>query len=157
MRLVLFCLFLCFINGADAQKVRLINVDSAWASNSINSVIFRRNSLVTFQDTQFVAFYNQEGNVILGKRKLGQTSWQLKKTPYQGQIKDAHNSISIMVDGAGYLHMAWDHHNHPLRYTKSDAPGSLNLLPKMSMTKHHEDRVTYPEFYRLEKCQKILW
>ena len=54
-----------------------------------------------------------------------------------------------MVDGAGYLHMAWDLHNDPLHYCRSTAPGSLELTAQMPMTGRTEGRVSYPEFYRM--------
>jgi hypothetical protein len=54
-----------------------------------------------------------------------------------------------MFDGDGFLHMAWDHHGNPLRYCRSAAPESLEMAPKMSMTRQRELSVTYPEFYRL--------
>ena len=72
--------------------------------------------------------------VVLGKRRLGATHWELVLSPYRGNAADAHNSISIMVDGAGVLHMAWDHHNGALRYAKGVAPGALTLGPPMPMT-----------------------
>ncbi len=128
---------------------RLIPVDSAWAGNSVNVTVFRKNSLVTYKDTQYISFYDQQQYVVLGKRKLGTTHWQIKKTAYKGTVADAHNIISIMVDGEGYLHLAWDMHNNPLHYCRSIAPGSLDLINTMSMTGKLEERVTYPEFYRM--------
>jgi hypothetical protein len=86
---------------------------------------------------------------VLGKRKLGENKWQLKRTPYQGNTSDAHNIISIMVDGEGYLHIAWDHHNNPLHYCRSNQPGSLELTEQMPMTGKFEKEVSYPEFYRM--------
>ncbi len=140
------CSLLAQKNNSD---VKLIPVDSGWANNSVNTAIFRKNSLVTYKDTQYIAFYNQQRYMVLGKRKSGGKKWQLKQTTYQGNITDAHNSISLMVDGAGYLHVAWDHHNNPLRYCKSSKPGSLELTEKMPMTGLLEQRVSYPEFYKL--------
>jgi hypothetical protein len=67
----------------------------------------------------------------------------------KGKATDAHNSISIAVDGEGYLHMAWDHHNNSLHYVKSIAPFSLEFSKEMSMTQLNESRLTYPEFYNL--------
>jgi hypothetical protein len=145
-RRLLLCLFLL---PALAQGQTLVPVAKAWAQNSINAVVFRRNSLVTHNNTQYIAFYNQQGKLVLGKRKIGSTQWELKETPYSGNIRDAHNSISIMVDGKGYLHISWDHHNQQLNYCKSIAPGSLELTAKIPMTGSHENKVTYPEFYRL--------
>ncbi len=129
--------------------VQLVPVDKGWAKNSINTVIFRRNSVVSHLDNQYVAYYDADGFVVLAKRKLGSTKWEIHKTQYTGNIKDAHNSISLIVDGDGYLHMSWDHHNNPLNYCKSKEPGSLELTEPLSMSGIKEDKVTYPEFYRL--------
>jgi len=151
-------LFLCFaiqmqFVGAIAQpavkKEKFVNVGEGWAGNSVNTVVFRKNSLVTYKDIQFISYYDAEGFVMLGKRKLGQENWELKRTVYKGNVNDAHNSISIAVDGNGYLHMAWDHHNHPLRYVQGKEPLSLELTEKMPMTGKHENKLSYPEFYHL--------
>lgn len=148
----LFVSYLFFLSAfAFAQKpdVRVVNVAEGWANNSINAVIFRKNSLVSYRDTQFIAYYNQDKYVVVGKRKLGTSTWILKQTPYQGNANDAHNSISIMVDGDGYLHVSWDHHVHPLRYAKSVSPGSLELGAKIPMVGTGEKQVSYPEFYKM--------
>ncbi|MBP6688137.1 MAG: BNR repeat-containing protein [Lacibacter sp.] len=130
-----------------AQNARFVDVAEGWAGNTVNTVAFRKNSLVTYQNTQFISYYDAEGFVVVGKRTIGEQTWQLKRTVYKGNIKDAHNSISIAVDGKGYLHMAWDHHNHPLRYVKSKEPLSLELTEKMQMIGADENKLTYPEFY----------
>ncbi|MCB2190565.1 MAG: BNR repeat-containing protein [Deltaproteobacteria bacterium] len=124
-------------------------IAKGWARNSINAVIFRHNSLVTHGRRQYAAFYGRRGRVILAKRKLGSGYWEVAKTPYKGRVRDAHNSISIMVDGNGYLHMAWNQHDSPLNYCRSKAPHSLELGPPTAMTGIKERRVTYPEFHRL--------
>jgi hypothetical protein len=151
-----YCLLtgLCFylITGFAQKKVegvRLIPVAEGWASNSVNTVSFRKNSLTSFRDTQYIAFYNQHRFVVIGKRKITDTAWNIHTTNYQGKVADAHNSISIAVDGEGYLHMAWDHHNNPLRYVKSVTPYSFILTDKMPMTGKLENKVSYPEFYNL--------
>src|SRR5205085_7484543 len=95
--------------NSQTNGVRIVNVDSGWANNSVNTTIFRKNSIVSFKDTQYIAFYNKNGFVVLGKRVLSSTTWNLKTTSFKGRVSDAHNVISIMVDGDGYLHMAWDH------------------------------------------------
>lgn len=100
-------------------------------------------------DTQFVAFYNPEGQLVLGKRHIGASHFTLHTTQYSGNVSDAHNSISIMLDGKGYLHVAWDHHNNPLRYAKSKVPFGLELGPKMPMAGVEEEKVTYPQFFKL--------
>lgn len=128
---------------------RLITVSNGWAKNSVNTTIFRHNSLVTYKDTQYIVYYDAQQNVVLGKRKIGSDTWQIHITKYKGNAMDAHRSISIMIDGAGYLHVSWDHHGNVLRYCRSVKPGSLELTDKMPMTGIKEQHVTYPEFYRL--------
>lgn len=128
---------------------KIYPVAKAWSKNSINAIIFRKNSLVTYKKHQYIAFYDEEGQVVLGKRRLGSENWSLITTSYSGNVKDAHNVISIMVDGTGYLHVSWDHHNNPLNYCRSTKPESLKLGPKMAMTGSQESRVAYPEFYKL--------
>ena len=152
LRLLLVVTFGLSIYNLPAQNnapVNLVPVDTAWASNSVNTVIFRKNSLVTFRDTQYIAWYNNDRFVVLGKRKLGTAKWQLHKTQYKGNAADAHNTISIMVDGEGFLHIAWDHHNNPLNYSKGIYPGSLELTKRLTMTGSFEKKVSYPEFYKM--------
>lgn len=124
-------------------------VGDGWANNSVNAVVFRKNSLVTHGDAQYVAYYDAQRYLVLGKRKLGSTQWTVRRSAWQGNAADAHNAISIMVDGAGYLHVSWDHHNNALRYARGVAPGSLELGPKQAMVGADEEEVSYPEFYRL--------
>lgn len=148
--LLILAILLC--STASAQKiknVKTIPVDSGWASNSVNAVVFRKNSLASFGNIQYIAFYDQQRHVVLGKRKIGRKKWQLVRTPYRGNTNDAHNSISIMTDGQGYLHISWDHHNNPLNYCRSTSPGSLTMTDRLTMTGVNEQRVSYPEFYKL--------
>ncbi len=148
-RLVILFFIPAISSFAQSGNIRFTNVNEGWAANSINTVVFRKNSLVTFRDTQFIAFYNQDKFVVLGKRKTGTGNWILKQTPYKGNVADAHNSISIMADSDGYLHISWDHHNNSLNYCKSIAPGSLELTDKIKMTGLNEQKISYPEFYKL--------
>ncbi|HEY5371955.1 MAG TPA: BNR repeat-containing protein [Hanamia sp.] len=138
------------------EDIRVIDVGKAWADNSVNATVFRKNSLVTFRDIQFIAFYDYSANVIIGKRKINDTNWQLHRTQYKGNVNDAHNVICIMIDGAGYLHMAWNQHNNKLHYCRSVSPGALTFTEQIPMTGMHEDKVSYPEFYRLENGNLIF-
>lgn len=130
-------------------------VGLGWAGNTVNVAVFRRNALTSFADTQFVAYYNQQGYVVLGKRHVADSMWQTLVTTFSGNVRDAHNVISIVADAEGYLHMAWDHHGHPLHYARSITPGSLHLQP-MPMIGTQEQKVTYPEFHALPNGSLIF-
>ncbi|MGS2739839.1 BNR repeat-containing protein [Sinomicrobium sp. M5D2P17] len=140
---------LFFLSVTIAQNVQETVVGQGWANNSVNAVIFRKNSLVNYKGKQFTAYYDKDGFLVLGTRHLEDTIWAVRKTSYKGNVADAHNSISIAIDGEGYLHVAWDHHNTPLRYARGREPFSLELGEELGMTGIEEDKVTYPEFYAL--------
>lgn len=40
--------------------------------------------------------------MVLGSRKLGSKNWTLQETSYKGNVSDAHNGISLGVDGKEY-------------------------------------------------------
>ncbi len=137
----------CLVHAQNNAK--LCEVGEGWAGNTVNTAVFRKNSLVTHKNVQYISYYNSKGYLTIGKRKLNSCKWEISQSQYKGNVKDAHNIISIMVDEAGYLHVAWDHHSGKLRYTKTKKPGSLELLEEMKMIGTDENRVTYPEFYKI--------
>ena len=129
-------------------KISVSEIGPGWSKTSVNAPIFRKNSIVSANDYQFVAYYDSTATVVLAKRKIGELQWELHHTQYKGNVYDAHNVIGIMIDGDGYLHMSWDHHNNPLNYCKSVEPYSLKMTEKQSMTGDKEQVVSYPEFFR---------
>src|SRR5262249_27185772 len=120
--------------GLTSEDLKAIPVSKGWARTSVNTTIFRHDSVTTYGDTQFVAVYDADQTVVLAQRKLGSTAWKIKRTPFKGVCKDAHNSISLGVDGAGFIHMSWDQHSQPLRYCRSVSSGTLELTEEMPMT-----------------------
>lgn len=127
----------------------LSEVGPGYSLTSVNTTIFRQSSIVTYGDTQYIAYYDTVGYLTVGKRLVGTTVWTLKQSLYKGHCEDAHNVISIGVDGDGFLHVAFDHHGQKLNYCRSLCPGGLALGEKQPMTGLDEEDVTYPEFYRL--------
>lgn len=138
-----------FATDRQSAETRLSEVGVGYSATSVNAAVFRNNSIVSLGDDQYIAFYDSLGYVTLGKRRLGSDSWTIRRSQYKGDVADAHNVISLMVDGDGYLHLSFNHHNVPLNYCRSVAPGSLEMGPLEPMTGKEESRVTYPEFYRL--------
>ena len=114
---------------------RLIPISgAAWAGSSVNVVANIRQSVFTHGRTQFAAFYDADRFMVLARRSLDAGQWETRRTAYQGNVADAHNSISLVVDGAGVLHVAWDHHASQLNYARGVAPGSIELGPRQAMT-----------------------
>lgn len=137
-----------FVLAARSQ-VRVVPIAEGWAKNQVNAVIFRKNSVTSFKSLQYAAFYDAESRVVLAKRRLNSTKWEIRPTQFTGDTADAHNSISIAIDGQGFLHLAWGNHNTRLNYARSVASGSLQMGDKSTMIGRTEEKVTYPEFYSM--------
>ncbi|CAN5236405.1 hypothetical protein BH23BAC3_BH23BAC3_31250 [soil metagenome] len=45
--------------------VNLIPVDHGWAQSSVNTVVFRINSIDSYDGKQIVSYYDDEGTVML--------------------------------------------------------------------------------------------
>ncbi|MGC4033732.1 MAG: BNR repeat-containing protein [Tepidisphaeraceae bacterium] len=138
---------LVFTGAVLAQsKPQLMTVGDGYAKTAVNVSIFRQDPITTFGDKQYVSYYNADGHVVVAERTIGQTDWKPTVTPFTGNVKDAHNVISMIADGEGYIHLSWDHHGNELRYARSKAPGSLEF-DKLPMSGETEKNVTYPQFF----------
>lgn len=148
-RAVAFLSLVFLLASCASVKINELRVGLGWSNNSVNTVVFRSNAVTTYKNYQFTAYYNNNGYVVLAKRKLSSDVWEVYPTQYKGNVNDAHNDISIAVDSAGYLHISWDHHNTKLRYARGLWPLELQLTEELSMTGLQEERITYPEFHNL--------
>lgn len=149
LRLIIILLSLLPVPDMGAATPHLSRIAPGYSATSVNTAIFRANSVATHGDTQYASYYDPDGYVTLAKRTLGSDDWTIARTQYKGRVRDGHNVISIAVDGTGRLHVAFDHHGHPLHYARGTEPGSLTLGELEPMTGVGEDNVTYPEFHTL--------
>ena len=138
------------IRPAEPASTRLLTIaEDGYAGSSVNVIANLQHTLFTHLGVQYAAFYASDATLVLARRPLGSDQWETRRTQYTGRASDAHNSAALVVDGAGYLHVSWDHHRDPLNYSRSIAPGSLELGPRVPMLNRDEARVTYPAFVRL--------
>ena len=91
-----------------SAQTRLVPIAEGWAKNQVNAVIFRKNSVTSFNGNQFAAFYDADSKVVLAKRRLGETKWEIRPTQFTGNTNDAHNSISIAIDGRSFTDIMTD-------------------------------------------------
>lgn len=139
------------------ENPRLVPVVKAWAKNSINTTIFRYNSIISFKKFQYTAFYDENGQVTIAKRTLSSTDWEIYTLNDKGMVIDAHNSISLGIDGNGTLHISWNQHTNRLNYRQIDFTDDMKVSDKLSMTKKRERIVTYPEFYTLSNGDLLFF
>lgn len=97
MKRILLLTFLLISVSAVCLSQRLVEVAKGYSCTSVNTAVFRNNSLVTHKGEQYISYYDAEGYLVLGKRKLKSKKWTIHRTQYKGNVKDAHNIISMMV------------------------------------------------------------
>lgn len=123
-----------------------------------NASSFTQDPIQTAADgTQFAVWIDSLSRAIVGKRERGSSVWEtFDLTNAASNVfalpvtDDSHNSFSMVVDGAGYIHLSGNHHLNPLRYARSvrplditawTAPGMIGDAPEATMT--------YPQFVKL--------
>ena len=114
-----------------------------YAGNAVNVAAFRHDPLVWRDSAAFAAYYGLDGHVRLSVRTG--SIWRERDTGIAGSVRDAHNALSLSMDGAGVLHLAVSEHNGALRCFRGEAPGDAALVPEELPPEL--TRVTYPEFY----------
>ena len=129
------------------QPKNTITLGNGWATNTINTVIFRHHGVITSKNFQFSSFYDSDGNIKLVQRNLDNNKIMTRLIPGEYNLSDAHNSISMGIDRLGHLHISYDHHGDNLRYRRSLKPLAIDSWTNMAqMTGRRESRITYPAF-----------
>ena len=142
--------------AAEPEVLEKLVVDKIWPGVPV------RYCLLTYDDTQYVAYYNADRRTVVAQRKLGESSFTKKvlssesdKPPRHSkqtstiQGWDAHNYLTLAVDKAGHIHLSGNMHGDPLLYFRSDTPGDITSLKQVkSMVGRAENRVTYPKFMK---------
>ena len=142
------------------RHLRTIVVDeSVW--RPFNMASFDQDKIVTFDDYQYTVYWDADKVLVVARRSLRGHSVQTLRLPqYKLTInpRDGHRNTVVGVSREdGRLHLSWDHHGNPLRYTKTrsrflthppeaigadDFEAAQPLIPGDKL----ESRVTYPRF-----------
>ncbi len=138
-----------------------IPIDSVWSGHPV------RFCLYTYGDRQYIAYYNANRNMVVGQRDLGDSEFELHVMPATSRETaggtstvlgwDSHNSLTIGIDKAGYIHLSGNMHVNPITYFKSTRPHDITTLQQeMSLVGENEERCTYPHFM-LTKEDELLF
>ena len=118
------------------------------------------------REVRYAVWVNGAMQPVLGRRVLPHGRWQtvdLATVPSMAaefglpNATDAHNTWSIAVDGAGYLHLSGNHHNSPLRYARSANPYNITAWTRPAMVGTDETSVTYPQFVALPDGRLLVF
>jgi hypothetical protein len=118
-----------------------------------NGLSYNQDNVVTIGSTQYAAWYEPAGGLLIGKRTLPSKVWEtfdlsaVAGNPLVLPVDtDSHNNASIGVDAAGHLHVAANMHGDVLRYVRSTSPHDITAWTAPGMVGTDETQVTYPRF-----------
>jgi hypothetical protein len=137
---------------------------------AINGVAYQTEALMTVGDYQYATWYHRTPGVnefvYLGRRELGSSEWEVFDTGQtfdngDGPAWNAHNVISMGIDGDGRVHLSYDHHNSHMNYRSTDAGAATAAVWNPVLNSEANtlntnvagtppapfDNVTYPRFY----------
>jgi len=127
----------------------------------INGLSFQQDAVVTHQGYQYVGYYDEGRRVCIARRELPDKEWSVVRfSDYDFTSNDSHNVISIgTCPKDGTIHMAFDHHVHPLHYrvSKKGAARSPRTTPwdaslfgpiRSEFEAGKPITITYPRFWQ---------
>jgi len=121
--------------------------------SSYNGTSYNQDSVSTADGKQYAVWYDEAGALIIAKRTLPRGRWStfslstIAGNPLVLPVdNDPHNTISIIVDAAGYIHVSANMHGDVLRYVRSTNPHDIAAWTAPGMTGLNEAQVTYPRF-----------
>ncbi len=127
----------------------------------INGLSFQQDAVITHAEHQYVGYYDTNRQICLARKRLPKGNWKIIRfTDYDFKSNDAHNIISIGIcPKNGTIHLAFDHHVHPLHYRVSrkgaannpeSIPWNTSLFGPITsgLEKGKPIRITYPRFWQ---------
>lgn len=98
------------------------NMPSGPFGTCINGQTFQQEALITRGGWQYAAYFGRGGRLGVARRRLPDGAWQpLLFDDYAIAHDDVHNTASLGIAADGVIHLAFDHHVHPLHYRRSRA------------------------------------
>ena len=130
------------VPAAEVEIRRTIDIAPVWAGHPVGF------HLLTHGDRQYVAFYDAERRMTVGARTLEADRFGLVRLPEKVGW-DSHNSVCMVVDDDGHIHLSGNMHCAPLKYFRTARPHDITAFERIDrMVGAREKRVTYPRFFR---------
>jgi hypothetical protein len=131
-------------SAAAAAPQALVPIDLVWSAHPVQF------GLAATEDMVVVAYYDAGRQLSLASRpRRDPAGWRYHKLPsWTGW--DSHNALSVAIDREGQIHVIGNLHNDPLLYFRSEAPGDIRGMTRISalVDAKLERQMTYPVFLR---------
>jgi hypothetical protein len=126
--------------GGGPRTVEEITIGDVWSGHP---VFF---ALVTHGTRQYAAYYDDERNMSVASRALGESSFTSVDLP-SVLGWDSHNYVAMAVDTAEHVHVAGNMHSSPLVYFRTGTAADTSTFEKLAMLGMNEQSATYPIFF----------
>jgi len=144
--LLSFWLAFATVAGAETkgkpQVEMSLDISEVWSGHRVGFF------LLTHEDRQYAAYYDQDRQMTVASRMLDSDTWQYQKL--DSRIGwDSHNYIVMAIDDNGHIHLSGNMHCNPLVYFRTQEPYDIGAFKRIpTMVGRREDRCTYPKFLR---------
>ncbi len=114
---------------------KALHLPKAIWNTTVNGVAFQQAALATHRNWQYTTWWDGERRLCVARRKLPDGPWQaIRFTDYHIKSDDTHNvTVLGICANDGTIHLAFDHHGHPLHYRVSQ-PGAATHPDDVSWT-----------------------
>lgn len=129
----------CDLLKKDPKVISVYPIGPAWAGHPVGFCLY------TSPPYQYVGYYDADRRMVIAARELSSDHWEIQRLPTSVGW-DSHNSIVIVVDKAGYVHVTGNMHVTPLIYFRTEQPHAISTFQRLPMVGQDEQRVTYPRF-----------
>ncbi|MGW3956511.1 BNR repeat-containing protein [Streptomyces sp. NPDC004752] len=129
--------------GGPGKIKQVSTVGDTWAGHPVTQ------SLLTSGKVQYVAYYDEDRRMTVGKRTLPRGDWHYKKLDSKLGW-DSHNYVTLAVDAKGNLHVSGNMHVVPMEFYSTTNPGDISTLRRVPtlVDSSLEQKVTYPSFIK---------
>ena len=128
-----------------------------------NGQSFIQDNLWSTATEQYAVWVAPDRVPYVGKRARPDGEWQavslaaVMGNPLAAPVaEDLHNVFAVAVDSLGYVHVAGNMHDHPLRYVRSQRPGDITAWAPAQVA-GPATRVAYPSFVALPDGTLQFW
>lgn len=140
-------------SGSSDHQIKIlerIEVDSVPADFPVSF------SSLTYNEWQFVAYYNKNRNLSVASRRVSDSKWNYKVLPTKVGW-DTHNRITMTMDRDFCLHVTGNMHNDSMTYFKTEEALDISTFKKIFPLVSVQDELscTYPNFLKTPDNQII--
>ncbi len=155
----------------DPNGLNFAEGDDTRFSRNVNGRTYQRPPLTTFKGYQYAAYYDENRNVCLARRKIPDGGWEtIRFTDYTMPGNDSHNVVTLGICRKdGTIHLSFDNHGDRLRYRVSHKrvasnPDTIEWNAERFGPVSNElgavgsiERFTYPYFFNAPNGNLMLY